>query len=405
MAKHLDDTQGHPILRFLDVLEKGLDEIAQTPAWSLTTTETTEVVTRLEADLARLAEVEARTITQAETLDLHGAAGAKSIGVWLAMTTRLTRTEAERRTRLAKHLVAHDQTRHAMTRGAVLPQQAVVISKAVEALEDTGHRDAAEAHLIKEAAHFDAHKLAELGRRILETVDPDKADAHEAKLLEKQEARAAKKTQFRLYDDGEGLSHGRFTIPTAQAEMLRKALQALAAPKHVRATEGAGSYDYEKPTPEKLGKAFCEYVERFPADKLPSMGGINATIIVTVDVETLRGAHQAAHLDTGHAISPGQLRRWACEAKILPAVMDGASHVLDLGRSKRFHTAAQRTALSIEQQTCQHPTCDTPGAFCHTHHNQPWSEGGVTNTQDAALLCPFHHHQAHATGASYPLRT
>ncbi len=60
MAKHLDDTQGHPILRFLDVLERGLDEIAETPAWSLTTTETTQVVTRLEADLARLAEVEAR---------------------------------------------------------------------------------------------------------------------------------------------------------------------------------------------------------------------------------------------------------------------------------------------------------------------------------------------------------
>ncbi len=188
------------------------------------------------------------------------------------MTTRLTRTEAERRTRLAKQLAAHDQTREAMTRGAVLPQQAVVISKAVDALDNTQHRDAAEAHLIKEAGHFDAHKLAELGRRILETVDPDKADAHEAKLLEKQEARAAKKTQFRLYDDGEGLSHGRFTMPTAQAAMLRKALQALAAPKHVRATEGAGSYDYEKPTPEKLGKAFCEYVERYPADKLPVDG-------------------------------------------------------------------------------------------------------------------------------------
>ncbi len=190
MAKHLDDTQGHPILRFLDVLSKGLDEIAETPAWSLTTTETTQVVTRLEAELARLAEVEARALTQAETLDLHGAAGAKSIAVWLAMTTRLTRTEAERRTRLAKQLAAHDQTREAMGAGAVLPQQAMVITKAVDALDNTQHRDAAEGHLIKEAAHFDAHKLAELGRRILETVDPDKADAHEAKLLEKQEAGA-----------------------------------------------------------------------------------------------------------------------------------------------------------------------------------------------------------------------
>ena len=38
-------------------------------------------------------------------------------------------------------------------------------------------------------------------------------------------------------DVGDGLYKGSFTIPEAQAQMLRKAL---AAPKHVRATEGAG---------------------------------------------------------------------------------------------------------------------------------------------------------------------
>ena len=194
--------------------------------------------------------------------------------------------------------------------------------------------------------------------------------------------------------------------------MLRKALQALAAPKHVRATEGAGSYDHDKPTPQKLGQAFCEYIERYPTDKLPTMGGMAATIVITADASTFttdgedNARHKAAHTETGHGISPGQLLRQACEAKIIPAVLgadDGV--VLDLGREQRFHTRSQRLALIIAQHTCQHPTCDIPGAFCHVHHTRAWADGGSTNTRDAVLLCPFHHHQAHTTGTTYPLRT
>ncbi len=89
----------------------------------------------------------------------------------------------------------------------------------------------------------------------------------------------------------------------------------------------------------------------------------------------------------------------------MPAVLDKAGHVLDLGSSHRFHTEPQRIALIIEQKQCQHPSCDVPGAFCHVHHTRSWSTGGGTNTRDAVLLCPFHHHQAHTHGIDYPIRT
>ncbi|CAN5242860.1 hypothetical protein BH09ACT12_BH09ACT12_32780 [soil metagenome] len=206
--------------------------------------------------------------------------------------------------------------------------------------------------------------------------------------------------------DGEGKAYGSFILPEAQAAMLEKALRALAAPKHVRATEGAGAYDYEKPTPQKMGQAFMDYIERYPLDRLPKMGGMAAVIIVTAEAEVFtRGAHKAGRTDTGVKVSRGQLLRWACMAKMMPAILDTEGHVLDLGRSRRFHTEAQRIALIIEQKICQHPTCDIPGAFCHVHHTTPWSEGGETNTHDAVLLCPFHHHQAHAQGIDYPIRT
>ena len=408
MSRHLDGTgSGHPITGFLDLLEAGLDDIAATPAWSLNAEDTAEAIRRIEADLARLAELEARALTQAKTLDLPGQIGARSLAIWLATQTRLTTGEANRRTKLAETLAKHDLTREAVAKGEVLAEQALVIGAAVAYLDDehADQRAPAEEHLVEKAAEFDAHGLRELGQRLVQVINPDAADEHEAKLLAKQGARARKKAEFRMWDDDEGLSHGRFTLPEAQASMLRKALNALASPKHVRATEGAGSYDFEKPTPQKLGWAFGEYVERYPVDRLAKMGGLAATVVITAEAEVFtKGTMKVGITDAGVKVSPGQLLRWACEAKVMPAVLDKNGHVLDLGRSHRLHTPAQRLAITLEQKTCQHPTCDTLGAFCHVHHTNPWSNGGETNTDEAVLLCPFHHHQAHSDHLNYPLR-
>lgn len=67
--------------------------------------------------------------------------------------------------------------------------------------------------------------------------------------------------------------------------------------------------------------------------------------MVTVEEKTLRGETDRAGItEFGTSVSAGQLRGLACNAAILPAVMKGQSHVLDQGRAKRHHTAAQRIA-------------------------------------------------------------
>ncbi|MDE0779069.1 MAG: DUF222 domain-containing protein, partial [Nocardioides sp.] len=289
MSRHLDGTgTGHPILACLEVLEAQLDQITGTPAWSLNAEETTAAITRLTSDLARLAEVETRLIGQAEALDLPGTMGARSTAAWLARTTRMTRGEANRKCSLAKSLRSHEQTRHAMAAGDVLAEQATVITGAVDDLDDDlrSDKDLAEEHLIEQAAHFDAHELRRLGEKLFEVLDPETADAREAQRLAEQEERARKKAEVRFRHGGDGTIRGNFVLPELQAEMFRKALQALAAPKHVRATEGAGAYDYEKPTPHKLGLAFMEYIERYPLDGLPKQGGLAATVVITAEAET-----------------------------------------------------------------------------------------------------------------------
>ena len=86
-----------------------------------------------------------------------------------------------------------------------------------------------------------------------------------------------------------------------------------------------------------------------------------------MDLDTLMGELKAAHLDTGEPISASQARRLACEARIIPAVLDGNSQVLDLGRTRRFHNPAQRlkapsttAAAPSKTATDPPPTSTTP---------------------------------------------
>ena len=156
--------------------------------------------------------------------------------------------------------------------------------------------------------------------------------------------------------------------------MLKKALLAIAAPKH-RASDRRAGPGAGRPSAHRLGEAFAEYVERYPTDQLPHAGGISATVVVTMTLETLMGGLKAAQLDTGHRISPGLARRLACRAGIIPAVLGSQSQVLDLGRKTRFHTEPQRIALAIEQGGCTAEGCDWPPGMCHAHHDTALAPG------------------------------
>jgi hypothetical protein len=296
--------------------------------------------------------------------------------------------------RLATGLETHEATRAALAQGRIHADQAEVIITGLADLPDDLDPELveqAEAHLIEQAQQFDANALRHLAKRLLEVVAPDAVDAHEAKLLEKEEADAAKATSFTMWEDGHGKVHGRFTIDALTGAMLKKHLFALAAPRH-RASQGP--LGERRPTPQRLGQAFAELIQRYPTKRLPKAGGLNATVVVLIQLDTLLGGLKAAHLDTGESVSPSLARRLACEAGIIPAVLGGESQVLDLGRKQRFYTEAQRIAKTIETGGCQVEGCDWPPGMCHLHHPIRWVDGGGTN-RDGIMICPHHHARAH----------
>ena len=136
-------------------------------------------------------------------------------------------------------------------------------------------------------------------------------------------------------------------------------------------------------------------MEHVPTDRLPTQGSSPVAVVATIDQEKLAAQLGAAGLSTGDAVSAGEARRLACEHKLIPAVLDGASRVLDLGRGSRLFSAGQRRAMELHHPTCQTAGCSIPAAWCEAHHRVPFGKGGRTDLADGAMLCPYHHHRAH----------
>lgn len=364
----------------------------------------------------RAAAVLATAAGEADRRGLGEESGARSTGSWWAHRTRLTRAAAGRTVALGRLLgeELHAPVAAALTNGELHADQAGMIVRAVEAIPSraadlppdaeapTVLKERARDHLLAVAAELDSRALHILGKRILQVVAPAIGDAAEAKALAEEEAQAARKVTLILREDGHGSTHGRFTIPVAAGQALRKQLLALADPTGNEKASAApdsdptvGVGDKPLPLPARLGWALVEWIERYPAGHLPTSGGVGGTVVVTMRLDTLTDGLTAASLDTGGRISPGQARRLACEAGIIPVVLGGASEPLDVGRTKRFHTRAQRTAMAVRDHGCTARGCHMPPAACHAHHDQPWSRGGHTTVKDGRLLCHRHHRVIH----------
>ena len=84
---------------------------------------------------------------------------------------------------------------------------------------------------------------------------------------------------------------------------------------------------------------------------------------------------------------------------LLPPVLGGApAQPLEVGRSSRVVSPAQRAALTVRDGGCGFPGCHRPLAWCQAHHLRHWLHGGPTDLASLALLCRAHHRAVHEGG-------
>ena len=386
--------------RALASLRAALDDLGDLRLAAATEGEVVELIDALTEAQSRLTCSLGRSLCEADRRRLGDAIGARNTASWWAHTSRVTRGEAGRVCGLAERLDTdlHEPVTAALAEGWLRVDQADVITRAVDDLPadlvDLAIRRQARDALLEHAREHDARALRILGKRVLDVVVPEVGEKHEQRKLEEEEARALATASFNLVDDGHGRCHGRFTLPTLHGRMLKEHLHALASPRR-HPVPGEAPQPAPLTTPLALGQALMEYVESYPTDKLPASAGSGLSLTVTLDLETLVRGVGAASLTTGERISASQARRLACRAGIVPAVLGTSSETLDLGRTARLFSPAQRRALVVRDRGCTADGCGLPPGLCHAHHDQPWSHHGTTDLTNGRLLCPRHHRLAH----------
>ncbi len=124
------------------------------------------------------------------------------------------------------------------------------------------------------------------------------------------------------------------------------------------------------------------------------------TMIVRVSLADLRTGTGTAEIDEiPTPVSAGTARRLAADANLIPLVLGRGSEVLDLGRSKRLFSPAQKHALAERDGGCAWTGCPHPPAYTQAHHIRWWDrDTGPTNLNNGILLCSNHHHRIHNDG-------
>jgi hypothetical protein len=374
---------------------------------SLTTGQARQVMRDIAGFEARIASRKLALARRLEADQVAKSAGASSTGALIAGDFGGDRSAGDRLVRTAKNLQTATQTDAALSAGQISLEQAEIVSRAVAGLPSglsQAVRDTVERRLISDAKLF---TLPHLRKRVLRVADiyADKAtaDRDENESLTVQEARAWQNTELWFGPARDGLVHFGGKLPEAQFDMIKTSLDAVAAPRRRHLGD-----DDELTYSQRLGRAFCTWIEHLPTDGFPTTGGTPAMVTVNLDLEQLKQNLETAApgtLSTGSRLSAGEVRRLACQMGIIPKVLGTQSAVLDQGRSARLFTPPQRLSLAERDLGCVYPGCDRPPGWCEAHHLDHWArDNGPTTVENGALLCAFHHREVHAKNLPMRLR-
>jgi hypothetical protein len=396
------DPRAHPFLRGVAAIAVALEDARAVRPDLLSIPEKERALLELVRLESELAGLKLRVLGCAE--DVAAEHGARDAAAWLAHEALLDRGPARRDGDLATALTERwARLESALVGGAInLPQARACVEVLGElpADLDTTLVDAVEEQLVALAADWAPKDLRLLGRKILEAIDPEAADAHEARTLEEAERRAYESTGLSFTRLGNGSTRVSAQMPDAAANRLATYLDAFTSPRHQSAAGSeppVSSPESRGPIRVQRGRAFLTLLEHLDPARLPAHGGDATAMLVTIGVDEL-AARLAVATVVGHdvgRISASEARRLACSAQLIPAVLDSESEVLDLGRTSRLFSRAQRKALRIRDQRCRAEGCGVPAAWTEAHHKDPWAGGGPTDLANGICLCSFHHHRAH----------
>jgi ADP-ribose pyrophosphatase YjhB (NUDIX family) len=410
--------------------------LADRPTFGLSDTVLTSAVATIQAVIGRLVAVQAALVREVDGRGLVKRSGSVNPSAWLRDRARVSIAEAHKVTALGTLLDARPDLAAAVAAGNVTTEQALAIGRVLADLPGRCEPAVTEkvvATLVDHAGRFEPAILRKLGDRVLAHIAPDVAEELLQRRLEREERQEALDRTLTLSADGWGRVHLRGVLGTESAAVVRAALEPLMTPIP---TSHSGS-DLRTPAMRRADALVevCRLALRTGA--LPADGGTPPQLNITTTIAALRGALRSdvrsadgagktaadgarqpitvdpgyrivgpgcrggvagGVLDTGETLTAAAIRRLACDARVLPIVLDSAGVPIDVGRSRRLFTGAIRTAILIRDGGCTFPGCDRPPRWCDIHHVVPWYDGGATDRDNGAALCGYHHRLIHRDG-------
>jgi hypothetical protein len=405
-------------------LAAAVDELAAEDLAGLPDAEAAARVLALRGLLERL---EGQWLRELAAVDARGAAGAEdgvrapSTAGWLRSRARLGAADAAQHVRVARalHRGPLTGTARALAAGEISAAHAAVLARGTQDLRPRTTVEA-EPVLLDAARRLDPARLRRVVAHLRDVAEPEAADARARRQHEQRGLRVSPTFEGMVAVDG--------LLEAEAGETLLAALDPLARP--------AGAAD-ERSTAQRRADALTELARRaLEGGSLPHTGGVRPQVTVTVELATLLGQAGVPGGEGGWALPlPAEAaRRLACDAAVIRAVVDrdrggterdpgdpddpgglagrlraavallpsalgGApSRPLDLGRTVRVVSAAQRNALALRDGGCSFPGCDRPLAWCEAHHLRHWLAGGPTDLANLVLLCRTHHRAVHEGG-------
>ncbi|MEV6349482.1 DUF222 domain-containing protein [Actinoplanes sp. NPDC051851] len=385
--------------------------VAARPASELPTAEAVACLRALHETIQSLTAARSHLVRVLDQSGHATADGARDTAAWLRDALKVDLHTARSMVAAAGLLDRRPVLDEALTSGKVSAEQVRAIGEAVSFLPDSvGEAVIGEAELalLGHAQRFEPSRLRRLGERILEHVAPEVAERVEAESLRRAEQRAWWRRGLTLCAPVAGNVRITGCLTVEDAAVVQAALAPLCTPApgardkvstdHLGSDEGAGHGDNRSPRQRRADALveICRLAMR--TEDLPTSGGQSSQVTVIIDYESLLTGTGAATTESGARVSAEVARRMACDAGLVPIVLNGEGMPLDLGRGRRLFSPAQRQAMAARDGGCAFPDCDMLSRWCDAHHMISWAEGGNTDVSNGVMVCRRHHRLVHEGG-------
>jgi hypothetical protein len=348
-------------------------------AMSERVTEMLEIRERFDAELLRL--VGSWDRDRAWEID-----GSLSPRAWLAYRTPIADGEAQRLVKNAHLVDRHDTLSVALAEGEITTPHVEAISR-VMSKDRLSLLDEHQEVLVEQAKRLPVGDFTTMMRRWASLADDQLSKDMFAHKWQRRHAHVSTGL--------DGWVSGDFYLDPVAGGALLNVLDHIAPPDPQDAPDGP------RPLSQRRADGLADLVNWYLNGDKP--GGNPPNLNAVIDVGSLLGetrdmAAARCDLDGIGPVTRTVIDQLCCNANFTRFIMAGPSQILDMGRSTRLATTAQRRAVTVRDRHCRFPSCHRKPQWCDIHHIAGWVESlGETNIDNLIMLCRRHHTLIHNT--------